>query len=118
VKKTPLKRTVGLKVKKINSLDKTRLKPKSDKQKERDKEWAKVKQERIGLLIAKYGYLPDEYTGEDINHEAIIDGHHNDRNRNHNILSNCRIVKRFSHTVIHDNNIKDVKDWLNMSEAN
>lgn len=85
----------------------------SDKQELKNKEWAKIKKQRIELLIEKYGFLPDEYTGEDISNEAIIDGHHNDRNRNHNYLSNCRILKRFTHTVVTDENIKDVKDWLN-----
>jgi hypothetical protein len=102
---TPLKSN-GVKLKR------SPLKYKSDKQKLRDKEWAKVKRERIELLIAKYGYLPDEYSGEDITNEAIIDGHHHDRNRLNNILKNCRIVKRFSHTIIHDNNIKNIRDWL------
>ena len=110
--KSSLKRKTPLKIYKLNSLKKTPLNKKSNKQKLRDKEWAKVKALRIELLIKKYGYLPDEFSGEDITNEYLIDGHHNDKNRLNNTLDNCRILKRLSHTFVTDNNIKDVKDWL------
>jgi hypothetical protein len=103
--KVGLKSRIGLKAHKpMNRISK--------KQAIKNALWVKIKQERIGLLIARYGYLPDEYSGENITNEAIIDAHHNDRNRNHNFLTNCRILKRLSHSYVTDNNVKNIKDWL------
>lgn len=107
-----MKRT-RLKVKKLNFLKRTHLKKVSEKQKIKNALWSKIKQERIGLLIAKYGFLICEYCGKPIQEKDIVDGHHNDRNRNNNTLQNCRIVQRFPcHRYITDENINDVTDLL------
>lgn len=107
MKRTPLK------IKKLNSLKRTPLNKVSKKQKIKNDLWVKIKQERIELLIKKYGFLICEYCGTPIQESEIIDGHHNDRNRNNNTLQNCRIVQRFPcHRYITDENVKDVPDLL------
>jgi hypothetical protein len=116
MKRTPLKSYKSLRRTPLKSSGKpmkqSPLKICSDKQAILNKLWAKIKKQRIELLIEKYGYLPDEYTGEDITNAYIIDGHHNNHNRKDNFLWNCRILKRLSHITVTDNNVKDVKDWL------
>ena len=84
----------------------------SDKAKLEYQVWIAVKRERAALLNEKFGYIPCEFCKIAVNHGAIPDGHHNDHNRRHNILSNCRLLHRTCHTHIHDQNIKDVPSLL------
>ena len=85
------------------------MKKVSDTQTKKLRLWAKVKKARIAALKIKYGYLPCEWGKETI-HRG--DPHHNDGDRNNNVLSNCRIVCRFHHDYITDNNVRDVPDML------
>ncbi len=76
--------------------------------------WAEIVKLRATKLRAKYGYVSDEWDGHPLHK---WDGHHNDRDRNHNTLKNCRIVGRMSHRFITDNNIRDVPDLLSKAKA-
>jgi hypothetical protein len=121
VKRTPLKRKTPLRAKtrlKSNGfhLKQTPLKKVSTKQKTKNKVWSEIKEQRISMLKEKFGYLCDEFTGENIIYGHTIDAHHNDRHHNHNTLDNCRILTRQNHIFITDNNIKDVPDRLKIAE--
>ena len=106
MKKSPLIRKTPLKAHK-------RLKPMSDKQKERNTEWQRIKFRRCALLAEKYDFTPCEYCGapgilyvgrhEDLNG---FDPHHIDGDRNNNNESNCYICHRKCHSFITDNNVQ------------
>lgn len=81
------------------------LKKVSDKQKEKNKLWWKIKGERIAYLVDKYEYCPCEYCKAVVGKHGRA-AHHIDRNRNNNTKENCYIVHRLCHDHIHLKNIK------------
>jgi len=84
----------------------------SKKQVGKDVLWKKISAERDTLLIAKYGFLMDEYTGKSLIGRKAH--HHNGRNRNINTLKECRTVSWESHRYITDHNVRDVPDRLGL----
>lgn len=92
--KTPLKTT-------------THLKAKSDKQKQRDYLWQRIKVNRIVFLTEKYGAAIREYCGRAVfaSDLGMLDGHHIDTNRRNNTPENCYICHRICHSYIHDHNL-------------
>ncbi len=84
----------------------------SDKQKARNAEWAKAKRERENLIIDVFGYVSCEWCKKP---RDVTDGHHNDWNRAHSTVGNCRLVHRICHTWIHDHNVRDVKGLISIA---
>jgi hypothetical protein len=85
----------------------------SDKQRERNTEWLRIKFRRCALLAEKHGFTPCEYCGapgtlysgrhEDLNG---FDNHHIDGNRANNTAENAYICHRKCHGFITDNNLE------------
>ena len=94
-------------------MKKTRLKSKSAKQIERDKEWAYAKQERINYFIWNYGAVQCEYQPCTRKRWSTPDGiwwigaHHIDGDRrNGNNYDNVFLVHNGCHTLITHNGEK------------
>jgi hypothetical protein len=106
LRKTPLKSRTPLKsYKPLNKVSK--------KQAKENALWAKIKRERIKLLLNKYGILYCENCLRVLSASNMIEGHHNNHNRRDNSLLNCRIVcHECNYYTIEDNNIKDVPSLL------
>ncbi len=87
----------------------------SDKAKEELAIWIRVKTKRMLKLQEKFGFVPCEYCHSAIepnSYSYYAEGHHLDRNRRHNCLTNCRLLHAICHTFIHDHNIKDIPSLL------
>lgn len=87
---------------------KSRIKPKSDKQKMRDAEWRACGMFRRKDLMGKYGWCVCEFCRQpEGSHEFWrFDNHHIDGNRRNNVVANSFIVHRKCHSYIHDKNIQ------------
>lgn len=105
MKRTPLKRIIPL----LPGKAVLRVSLKAIKEGEI---WRKVKEARIDKLKERYDYLPCEWCKVAISHGMTPEGHHNDRNRRHNTLGNCRIVHSGCHRYVTDHNVRDVPDLL------
>lgn len=88
------------------ALARTIIKKVSEKQKARNAEWSQAKREREFLILDAIGYFACEWCHKSM---SEWDGHHNDWNRAHNTVKNCRLVHRICHSWIHDHNVRDVK---------
>jgi hypothetical protein len=109
--KTPLKSHKLLKPN-VYKLAKTPIKKVSKKQAKENTIWRKVKQERIKLIIDKYGYLMCELCKKALDMSGA-EGHHNNHNRRENSPSNIRILCHVCNCyTVEDNNIKDVLSIL------
>ena len=104
----PLKRNYIKRLKSYKPLNKV-----SKRQKIENALWAKIKKERIELIIEKFGYLMCELCQKSLE-PSISEAHHNNHDRtNGNVPDNCRILCHFCNCyVVEDNNIKDVKSIL------
>ena len=100
---------------KRSPLKRTKLKPKSDKQIERDKEWAESKKLRIAYLTEQYGGPRCEYERCLSPYRSDDDGlfwlgaHHIDGDRLNNTPSNVMLLHNLCHTWVTDNNEKVVR---------
>ena len=90
-------------------MKKTELRKISQKQRERNKEWAKIRLERIAEQVEKKGYAYCEecglwgYTYGDTENFKYLDGHHRDGNRRNSTKENCLIIHRICHSLSHHN---------------
>jgi hypothetical protein len=87
----------------------TRLKPISEKQKERLKLWEQIRLERIKELVAERGYAYCEecnlwgFAEGFPEHFKYLVAHHRDGNRRNNTKENCQIIHRVCHSLGHHN---------------
>lgn len=89
-------------------MKRSRLKPISDRQKEKNALWRLVIHSKILQIIDVFGYPYCQYCGQpEGRHELTrFDGHHIDGNRNHNTKENCGILHRKCHSLLTDRLIK------------
>jgi 5-methylcytosine-specific restriction endonuclease McrA len=90
-----------------------RIRPISDKQREKNAEWRLAFLQKLGKIIDIYGYSYCQYCGKkgmlyQGRHEDLsgLDGHHIDGNRNNNTVENCGILHRKCHSLLTDRKIK------------
>ncbi len=85
-----------------------RMKPISDKQKEKNTLWRLIIHSKILQIIDVFGYPYCQYCGKPEGRHELerFDGHHIDGNRNNNTKENCGIIHRKEHTLLTDRKIK------------
>lgn len=82
----------------------------SPKKKAQNAEWKKVCLEKLEEQIDTRGYNYCELcnlSGKPYSEWNRLDGHHINKNRNHNIKENCRLLHRLCHMKVHGVNIKE-----------
>ncbi len=87
----------------------------SDKAKQEQMVWLKVKTERMQKLREKFGFIPCEYCYGSIVEGSDLwcaEGHHNNHDRRDNVFRNARILHRSCNQLIEDKNVRDVPSLL------